>query len=441
MASAAADEIATSKQRLEGNAPTGRSVQSQKQVTPAATSVADESRMRKAASQKDAGQQHVGVKGAGKRTRQETTEQAPPGQTAPSRRGKRRTAAEQLDDAQGSERESERGQKASRKAGQKAKDARAATSEGRAMGEAEFVASEGGSPRTETATAATVTGGKTGATTRKARSLRKRSAGNAIAATTEEEGKGLVLKSAAVHGDEANSQLPAAEGTIRDIEDLAGHHPRGVGRFAGAAKGSEVQEPACEGEARAARDEPLALQAVVKQEAEVSTRTRRAEVRDDQAHGDGEETKAQGGSAEREDSQALVRITVKEEEGVREGRGRTGAPMPASASAAHATAVRSTAALPAVAAVTAPTLSGQAAVPAAVKGEEGAASPASEEAGPGAPPRWSTVLERIKEMRRAVRAPVDTMGCEKAGEQLPDRVGGLQGGGVVRHGASGTFER
>lgn len=38
------------------------------------------------------------------------------------------------------------------------------------------------------------------------------------------------------------------------------------------------------------------------------------------------------------------------------------------------------------------------------------------------PPNWEKVLEGIRKMRSAEDAPVDTMGCEKAGNSLPPKV-------------------
>ena len=38
------------------------------------------------------------------------------------------------------------------------------------------------------------------------------------------------------------------------------------------------------------------------------------------------------------------------------------------------------------------------------------------------PPRWQQVLEAIRKMRASGDAPVDTMGCEKAGRYLPPKV-------------------
>ncbi|KAL8153595.1 hypothetical protein V2J09_011355 [Rumex salicifolius] len=39
----------------------------------------------------------------------------------------------------------------------------------------------------------------------------------------------------------------------------------------------------------------------------------------------------------------------------------------------------------------------------------------------GPPPKWEKVLEGIREMRSSEDAPVDTMGCEKAGNSLPPK--------------------
>lgn len=38
------------------------------------------------------------------------------------------------------------------------------------------------------------------------------------------------------------------------------------------------------------------------------------------------------------------------------------------------------------------------------------------------PPNWEKVLEGIRKMRSSEDAPVDTMGCEKAGISLPPKV-------------------
>lgn len=38
------------------------------------------------------------------------------------------------------------------------------------------------------------------------------------------------------------------------------------------------------------------------------------------------------------------------------------------------------------------------------------------------PPNWIKVLEGIRKMRSSEDAPVDTMGCEKAGSSLPPKV-------------------
>ena len=38
------------------------------------------------------------------------------------------------------------------------------------------------------------------------------------------------------------------------------------------------------------------------------------------------------------------------------------------------------------------------------------------------PPNWEKVLEGIRKMRSSEDAPVDTMGCEKAGSSLPPKV-------------------
>jgi endonuclease III len=40
----------------------------------------------------------------------------------------------------------------------------------------------------------------------------------------------------------------------------------------------------------------------------------------------------------------------------------------------------------------------------------------------GAPENWEAVLNAIKNMRLSGQAPVDTMGCEKAGSLLPPKV-------------------
>ena len=39
-----------------------------------------------------------------------------------------------------------------------------------------------------------------------------------------------------------------------------------------------------------------------------------------------------------------------------------------------------------------------------------------------APENWEKVLERIRRMRSSEDAPVDSMGCEKAGNSLPPKV-------------------
>lgn len=38
------------------------------------------------------------------------------------------------------------------------------------------------------------------------------------------------------------------------------------------------------------------------------------------------------------------------------------------------------------------------------------------------PAHWDNVLEGIRKMRCSTNAPVDTMGCEKAGDTLPPKV-------------------